>query len=1758
MPLADTAATPAVTATTVGPLTTASFTPAAGSMLVALVSIGNSSGAATAITGAITDSLSRTWTRANRLNTSGDGCVETWTLNNVAATACTVTLTCTGGTICKGSQLSVRQCTGQSLTQTGAAAPTTSGTIGAISITPTVIGSQLYCVLSRNTASAARTINANSTVILSTQDATNGETYNSAKATALTPSLVAVSVGFTTTGSNTLIAGLEVLPASGTVNNLTAAATASSTTVLTRGIGRKIPASATSTAAGVKAAGKIVTTVGSTYQMPTFGVLEADAAHTAADAAGGVKLAMIELSWASWEPTQGTFDSTYKSSVLSQMAGYQAVGIQVGFVVGLHHNPSWVTSLTNGAYVDQNGVSTGLGGGGPYPNLVFSTQVRAAATAYLNDVVATLGTTGVAYYRLGVGENGECYYPDTNGEQWWAFDAAAQSTGGSLLPAGVGANPLIGWIQGNSTYSGGTVTPTLATAWYNWYAGALINCLEWQISTFRAAGYAGQIQAPLAGGGTGPFIIGFRENLLLAAQTGYDPFFTVNTVAAWHLITPALAAYDANITIDSTSVGGGDGSPANNISQPGDLTVTLANADPWVSAWSAVRWVAYLAALAGCPLIGETANNNVTTTALPTVVNVAQGCGVKALLWLTDDSLYVGGSVAMLAQVAPALAAQTVTPPPWASAAQAIRRVGKPIGATTASGAALRRSVGKVARSAVTTTSTISRGISRKIPATVVSSAATLTRTARLLVAVALVTSSATLRRAITRTVSASATSTGSLLRGVGRAITAAVTSTAQALTSRIVLIQSTVGLSGTNQTFGITFSSNVGAGHLLTLTGGCFNQLLITGVTGGGVWAKAQGVLLNSGGAGSAELWYCLNATGGATTVTVTLSAVPSNNFGQYAIAEFSGTGWTFDTSANTTNGASSVSATTPGLTPATAGELVVSAGSFQNSVSAPGGGWTEIAATLRTGSSGFMDAAYLVDLTTATATTTYTQGSAGQFSTVIGAFKVGSGVLHTLTAAASAVSAAILQRLIGKLAVAPVAATTNQKPRQVVRSFVPGYFYPFTGGSQWGQLDSTPPPNGAGYVVADIASGPGLTVNSDYTTAITNAQAAGWTVLGYVDTNFTVRTTTDVETDITGWQTLYGITSIFFDRADNTAPNIGYYTTLTAFVHANSGISALNWGTAPDPGYLSLTVCDAGLVFENTYPAWQSSPPASYTTAPIAIGMIVYGVPTAAAVAVIAQAAALGADWLDVTDEPDDLFAALPAYFGWELQVFASTAKLTLGVGKTVTASSTSTASVKRGLARTVAAIVTGTAGLVRSLGKKVAATAASTAAAQAVRARVLAALAVVTSTATVLTPRALVRTIAATAASTATLARKVGRTIAATPAATAVVVRGVSRTIAATVTSTGATISTKVRLVAALATVTSTASATKQLAKQLVATVTSSGALARSLGRTIATACTSAANLARSIRRTIATTVSSTGFAIATRVKLVAVVASVTSTASVATRQALVRAFTATATSAAALTRSVGRTVTATASSTPTILRAISRTFVAGCTSTSSTTRRIGRTVLATVASTGFVTAVKVRLVQALAVVTSTAGVSRRVGKTIAASVTSTPSLVRSVAKTVTATVVSAASAVASPIGGLFFVTATALVTSAASVKRSIGRTAAATVTSTAQVRKSIGFVVVASVASVARATKGIAKLIRAVAAAIGNLTSRPVPPPAVQDLDLKLRSPVTMWALGDPHPGWQGRSPMQQWATGDPAQPWTIRAPIDGWDIEETNG
>ncbi|GGP01677.1 hypothetical protein LDL08_01140 [Nonomuraea glycinis] len=172
-----------------------------------------------------------------------------------------------------------------------------------------------------------------------------------------------------------------------------------------------------------------------------------------------------------------------------------------------------------------------------------------------------------------------------------------------------------------------------------------------------------------------------------------------------------------------------------------------------------------------------------------------------------------------------------------------------------------------------------------------------------------------------------------------------------------------------------------------------------------------------------------------------------------------------------------------------------------------------------------------------------------------------------------------------------------------------VPAYFAP---GELWDRLADP----GVGIVVANPFSGPGKDADPAYAQAISDARAAGVTVLGYVATGYlgsTGRATRLGETtplawlaqaqqDVARWYELYGahgLGGVFLDEVQNVCgPGNAYSDTYRAL---DESIKSLHRGafTVINPGIGTeqcyADIADVSLTFEGTYETYRSwQPPA------------------------------------------------------------------------------------------------------------------------------------------------------------------------------------------------------------------------------------------------------------------------------------------------------------------------------------------------------------------------------------------------------------------------------------------------------------------------------------------------------------------------------------------------------------------------------------
>ena len=199
------------------------------------------------------------------------------------------------------------------------------------------------------------------------------------------------------------------------------------------------------------------------------------------------------------------------------------------------------------------------------------------------------------------------------------------------------------------------------------------------------------------------------------------------------------------------------------------------------------------------------------------------------------------------------------------------------------------------------------------------------------------------------------------------------------------------------------------------------------------------------------------------------------------------------------------------------------------------------------------------------------------------------------------------------------------------------------------WSTLATTTPAKLPAYVIVNVDTGPGTTADPNYVAAITDAETAGWTMLGYVDTAWATASISAVELQVDEWRSLYGVDDVFFDEVTGATANLSYYETLTSYVHSLGGIDILNPGDAPAPAYLSTSVGDGIVVMEDTLAAFQSDPPPDYSSAKVQIGYIISSGPTQAdLLSTLKAIKALGGGMVYVTDQGS--YDDLPSYFAAE----------------------------------------------------------------------------------------------------------------------------------------------------------------------------------------------------------------------------------------------------------------------------------------------------------------------------------------------------------------------------------------------------------------------------------------------------------------------------------------------------------------------------
>ena len=360
-----------------------------------------------------------------------------------------------------------------------------------------------------------------------------------------------------------------------------------------------------------------------------WGTLDTQTSTAATEDKAGVTMAMLELNWASFEPSPGEVSGSYVASMRSDLAAYRAAGMKVTLGLGMHYTPSWVFDLPDSKYVNQNGDTS------TEANFVFSAAVRQAADTYLTLVSRNLPLSDFWAIRLTSGGDQEMLYP--SGGTYWAFDNAAL-TGNGLVP-GMSPNPYPNWRPGNVGLSQAQIN-----SWVDWYIGGLVNVTTWQMGILSSLGFAGYYEIVTPGSGTRPDALARTEEADLSNDG------TTGGGAVWDRFYAGLQGRSdviAYISSVADMSGDNDGCTA----ADDDIIPLTSTA---MDSWSATRWISRIAASDALLVGGENSgwgtsaalNAQYTNTGadgmMADAVRQARSCHFSVFYWAHDIHLWDG------------------------------------------------------------------------------------------------------------------------------------------------------------------------------------------------------------------------------------------------------------------------------------------------------------------------------------------------------------------------------------------------------------------------------------------------------------------------------------------------------------------------------------------------------------------------------------------------------------------------------------------------------------------------------------------------------------------------------------------------------------------------------------------------------------------------------------------------------------------------------------------------------------------------------------------------------------------------------------------------------------------------------------------------------------------------------------------------------------------------------------------------------------
>jgi hypothetical protein len=355
------------------------------------------------------------------------------------------------------------------------------------------------------------------------------------------------------------------------------------------------------------------------------GSLEMTPPHFAACWKGGLRVALIPVIWARFEPEPGVFDEKYIRSVAGQKGRLRKLGYKLQLDFGVQYPPGWACKIPQGRYKDQFGdVFASTQPGADLPNVVFNAEVRKQVAAYFGEVFAMLGNDW-DFVRLGCARYGELNYPqakyDGHDNCYWAFDDLAQGKAPGL-PEGIAPCPVPGWLPGASSAGHGA-----AKQFIEWYLDGLKNYQQWQIATVRRW-YAGDLCMLFGSWGLRPGWLEKASDGDLNGATPCERNGEIQLGADWARMIAGIS--DARAIVYCTWV---DGTIRNRSIADDD------SADP--SRWSPVHWQAALARANPLHLRvwGENTGHN-NLDAMRVTFERVRRFNLMGVMWAFDSELF--------------------------------------------------------------------------------------------------------------------------------------------------------------------------------------------------------------------------------------------------------------------------------------------------------------------------------------------------------------------------------------------------------------------------------------------------------------------------------------------------------------------------------------------------------------------------------------------------------------------------------------------------------------------------------------------------------------------------------------------------------------------------------------------------------------------------------------------------------------------------------------------------------------------------------------------------------------------------------------------------------------------------------------------------------------------------------------------------------------------------------------------------------------